>query len=271
MTYPLLGEAPILMPEPARWVAEHRDSILAALVRHDLADPRTVAMVEALSAPWLDEAPDTFRDDWTSSERAGQQNFAPPLEGPASAALTALLDSAREHGLFPTLQRLVADHQPQTIVELGPGAGLLSAELARLCRRLLLLDRSFRSVLLARDRARATASAEVAAAVVDADELCLRPASADAVVSANLVDLLLEPERFLEVAAQALRPGGLLLISTPRPTLHPDCADEQLLVELVEQAGLTIHTVQDGLPWIRQHSPRECQVFLCQLIAAHQR
>jgi SAM-dependent methyltransferase/uncharacterized protein YbaR (Trm112 family) len=267
LAYPVLGGCPILVPDPARWVAEHRDALLATLAAHGLADERTIAVIDALAEPWLDSAPEPFRDDWTAGERRGDGRAPEPVAGPAAAMMAELLCIDEDEGVSARIRSEVSSRAPATIVEIGPGAGLLAAHLSRGCERLALVDRSLRSVLLSLERARAAGRAQVCGVVAEADSLCLRPGSVDLVVAANLLDLLVEPEDFVARAAEGLRSGGALVTCTPHPSLRQG-DPESSLVEAIEDAGLTIETIADGLPWIRPHSPREYQVFLCQLIVA---
>jgi len=267
LAYPVLGGVPILLSEPARWLAQYRDAVVASLAEHGLADEHTMALLGALTEPFRDETPEPFRDDWTKAEWRGETTAPAPIQGPAKAALSELLSITDQHGALMRLSSEVAQRTPRTVLEVGPGAGLLTAQLATCCQRLLIVDHSLRAVLRACDRARASNEASVVGVVLDADALTLRPSCVDVVVSANLLDLLDQPEQFVDTVASGLKSGGALITSTPRPALQGG-ADDELLVELLQDAGLSVVVRHDGLPWLRCHSPREYQVFLCQVLVA---
>jgi SAM-dependent methyltransferase len=115
-------------------------------------------------------------------------------------------------------------------------------------------------------RGRGRRRAEVAAVVLDAERLPLAARRADAIVAAELIDLLAAPERFLAAAANALRPRGRLLLATPDPALGGD--DGGRLRSLLTGGGWRIVAHHRAVPWVRPHTARHYQVYFADVIAA---
>jgi len=113
-------------------------------------------------------------------------------------------------------------------------------------------DLSLRAALRAR-------GAPVAAAVLDAEQLPLRPAAVDTLVAAHLVNLLERPARFFTGAARALARRGRLALSTPAP----DRLDDALA-----EAGFDVCDSRDPVPWVHVHRPRHVQIYSCRAVVA---
>lgn len=258
--YPLLGDVPVLVSNPADYCRGFHDSILAALAEHGLATREAVAVVEAF-AEGSDVEPRRFGDDWTPHERTGD---APPqpVEGPAESVLERLLRAGREEGPATWLARHSA--KAQRVAEIGCGAGERSQALARVAKHLVVADLSLRAVLGARARA-AQGDAEVAAVVAEAEALPFTTGAFDTVVAENVVDLLDAPLDFLVRVRGSLSPGGRALVTTPAPALGGD--DDGVLAELAKRAGLKVGEVRDGLPWLRVNSTRHVETYLVQALA----
>lgn len=259
--YPVLGGVPVLVPEPVRWCGEYREAALAALAERGLAGPREVAVLRAFAAGPAPE-PLRFGDDWTPAEGLG----APPptpVPGPARPLLHELQALEARGGARAWLLAQLGGRRRAggLTVELGCGAGALSAALSARGGRLLVADLSLRAVLAARDRAGA-GRASVAGVVLEAEALPLAGGAARALVAEHLVDLLDEPLAFLEAARAALAPAGRLLLATPDPGLGTGGVGT--LRALARRAGLEVLESADGLPWLRANTPRHLEVYLAQ-------
>ncbi|MCB9662235.1 MAG: methyltransferase domain-containing protein [Polyangiales bacterium] len=259
--YPVVAGVPLLLADPVGYVAEHRAALLAALVEFTELDPLDVATVERWARRRGAVTQRLFDDDFTRDEEAGDQtpvaSFSEAFDGflKDAAVRTPLAELLRLHGR--PLGRTV---------EVGCGAGASSAALAARSDGLVITDRSFRAVLLARDHARRDPHV-VVAAVMDAEQLALRAAASETVVALHLVDVLSDPLAFLEGAHEALAPRGALLLSTPDPALGLQNGPPEILGQLAGEARFQIAGRADHVPWLRVHSARELQVFFVQVMA----
>lgn len=252
--YPVIGGIPFLVPDPAGYMASHRDAILAWLVEGGIATPGCVELVRRLCDEVRGAAAASFADDWTAAEGGAKvAPFASGIDGPLGSGLRDLLGSLGD----PRDVLVEAVDDAWHVVEVGPGAGLLAERLAD--RDLLLVDVSPRALTVARERA-----PNAALAVMEAEMLALAPESVDAIVAANVVDLLAHPLGFIERAAQALAPRGVLVMTTPDPWPWEERRDGA--EELLSHVGLELTRFDDGLPWFREHGPRELQLYLAQLV-----
>jgi SAM-dependent methyltransferase len=254
---PVLDGIPILVDDAAAWCARHRDSILASLVGAGIAvGQEALAVVEAMAAQAPRQTPALFVDDFTPEEAV---DF--PMPGLVDEDVQALLESGRSPLSWLNEQLKSAN----TVVELGPGAGGLSSLIApRAKKRHVIVDQSLRCVLLARSRARVAAGAHadrVRGVVANAEALPFADGSVDTLVAENLVDLLDDPEAFVDEAARVVVAGGTLLLTTPDPGLGGD--DDDVLTDLLTEAGFTIDDVVDGLRWPRVHGPRHVELWTC--------
>jgi SAM-dependent methyltransferase/uncharacterized protein YbaR (Trm112 family) len=257
--YPVLGGAPVVVPSPAEYLAGYRDAALATLAERGRATRAAVAVIDGFAAAAGKREPLAFGDDWV--EREG--DALPPA---ASARFAAFLDEAE--GALDAAILAALPRRRATIVEVGAGAGVLARTLARTegVERLVVADLSLRAVLRAVERAGKRAHAEVAGVVLDAEALPLAPRRADAIVAAELIDLLDAPERFLAGAAAALRPRGRLILATPDPALGGD--DDRRLRAVLAADGWRVIVHVPAVPWIRPHGPRHHQVYFADVLAA---
>ena len=263
LTWPVLGGVPLMLPDPGAYLASYRESVLASLVEHERASSAALKLVDEFSAGYAAE-PMRYADDWTSHESARTE----PVIAAGSSALSifeSLVEEARIHGLQSTVLELLGSQRYDAIVEVGPGAGLVSCVLAQRCDKLVLVDLSLRS-LLCSQRLAAGGGAEVAAVLADVGSLEMASDCASAVVVANVVDLLEEAERFLLGVSRWLVRKGELILTTPDPSLGGDSDDA--LRDMMEALEYKIEETRDGIPWLRVHSARYSQLYWLQALRA---
>ncbi|MCB9647264.1 MAG: class I SAM-dependent methyltransferase [Deltaproteobacteria bacterium] len=258
--YPVLGQVPILVPEPAIYLAEHRDAVLAALAEAGEADLAAVSMVQALVAFAPKVAARPFSDDWVDSEAQGGLPPHPHLDAdrPGHAGLATLLSAHAAHGLAARVQALYRPRPKGAVVELGCGAAPVLAPPPGVTH--VVADLSLRAALTAASRSGA------AGLVADAQALPFRPGRVSTLVALNLVDLLDDVGAFLDGAHHALARGGSLLVATPEPSLG--LGDDEALQDVLQGAGFEISGVEDGVPWLRPHTERHLEVYLTQVVVA---
>lgn len=131
----------------------------------------------------------------------------------AKYAATPIADMA---GYETTLRRvqglLSAD---QNMLEIGCGTGTTAMRLAPFTRHLLATDISAGMIAIAREKLAVEPVPQLSFALADADAPAAGQGEYDAVLALNLLHLVTDLDRALELAMQALRPGGLLISKTP--------------------------------------------------------
>jgi hypothetical protein len=252
----VFGGVPILVDDAVGYVAAHRDAIIAALAR-DGADDLDVAIgiIDAAVAVSGAVEAAAFVDDFTAEEVSG--DAAPALKDDVIAqvcddATTPLSWIFREVGALKA--------KPGVIVEVGPGAGGLSSLLAGIAKKhLIVVDRSLRSVLLSRAKAKAAAigNVRVVGVVGDACALPVADESADVVVAENVIDVVDDADAFVAGVFAALKPGGAFILTTPDPEL-----DGKDVLERLNAAGYVVEDAVDGLRWPRVHSARHVELWM---------
>lgn len=117
--------------------------------------------------------------------------------------------------LLPALVRALRAFAPApvTVLDVGCGAGYVSAEIARLGHRVIGIDLSDRALAAARA---AYAGPTFAKASVYDDWSPLLPVErADVVMAVEVIEHLFSPRRFLLNVQRHLSPGGAVLLTTP--------------------------------------------------------
>ena len=102
----------------------------------------------------------------------------------------------------------------QDVLEIGCGTGTTALRLAPFTRRLLATDVSAGMIAIAREKLAAQSVPQLSFAVADAEEPVAAPGEFDAVLAFNLLHLVTDLDRTLQLAVRALRPGGLLISKT---------------------------------------------------------
>ena len=109
-----------------------------------------------------------------------------------------------------------------TVLDAGCGVGYGTAHVAQLAQRVVGVDVSDEAIAYAREH---YAAPNVEFLVADVLELPFDPRSFDTVCSFEIVEHVPDAERFVAELARVLKPGGRLVLSTPRaedPTVRPD-------------------------------------------------
>ena len=260
LRYPVIGGVPFLVPNVEHYLARHHDAVLASLAEVGLATKDTVERLSDFSKD-VRTCAARFEDDWTDSEvDPSAPRFVVP-QSDVGKCLGDLFAFDRSGGAKARMLQRFSDASPiATSIEIGVGAGNFVHALAECSTRTMIVDISPRAAF------RMRGLPNVAPLVMDAEALAFAPAVADLVVAANLIDLVDAPLSFLTGVADVLRLDGQLLLTTPDP--WPWEGASSLAAALFEHAGLRLESFEDDLPWLRDHGPRELQLFLVQLLSA---
>jgi ubiquinone/menaquinone biosynthesis C-methylase UbiE len=203
-------------------------------------------------------APDTRKARFW--DRIARKYAADPIADLAGYELTlqrvqGLLTMERVKGLL-TME--------QNVLEIGCGTGSTALRLAPFTGRLLAIDVSSAMIAIAREKLAARPLPQLSFAVADADAPMARPGEYDAVLAFNLLHLVTDLDHVLALAAQALRPGGLLIsktacVSEMNPLIrwlaiplmraigkapHVLCFDAEALQAAMVRQGLEIEAVE---------------------------
>lgn len=114
--------------------------------------------------------------------------------------------------LMPRIRELMPQVNGLRVLDLGSGNGYMAAQLAK-HHRVTGIDHAEDGIALAR---RACPTAEFHLMSVYDDLSCITPENGyDVVVCCEVIEHLYSPKRLLDNAFATLRPGGLLILSTP--------------------------------------------------------
>lgn len=124
-------------------------------------------------------------------------------------------------GQLKTIKSMV--NSSQDILDVGSGDGLLAETLLKDANTLTALDISLKRIKRCTKRCQ-----NGYFVVADAEELPFKKESFDCVVASELIEHLIEPEKFLRSSYNALKRGGVLIISTPSGLFYENNLDEIL-------------------------------------------
>lgn len=195
-----------------------------------------------------------------SAQIAGKARFWDRIA--AQYAADPIADMAGYETTLRRVQGLLS--KDQDVLEIGCGTGATALRLAPFTRRLLATDISVGMIAIARERAAANPVPQLSLAVADADSTIAGHGEFDAVLAFNLLHLVTDLDRALELAMQALRPGGLLICKTAciaemNPLIrylaipvmravgkapHVLCFDADALVSAIARQGMNIVSVE---------------------------
>lgn len=128
-------------------------------------------------------------------------------------AADAIADLAGYEATLRRVQGLLSTSHD--VLEIGCGTGSTALRLAPFTRSLLATDVSPAMIDIAHQRLAGQPSPQLRFAVADADALAPGQGLYDAVLAFNVLHLVSDLDAALALAAQALRPGGLLISKTP--------------------------------------------------------
>lgn len=174
----------------------------------------------------------------------------------------AKLDKLNDPGRFDTLKPdvLVAAMRldsPATIIEIGAGTGMFSAELSRRLSpsTVYAVDSSEVMVVWMREHRSEVASGSVTPVLSAEKSVPLDDAIADGVFMINLHHELAEPEAIYAEAYRLVAPGGRILVADWAPTETPQGpplrvrATPEAIAAMLEATGFVDVATHDGLPW----------------------
>ncbi len=139
--------------------------------------------------------------------------IAPLADTSSLAEASPIADMAGYEATLRRVQGLLSTDQD--VLEIGCGTGTTALRLAPFTRRLVATDVSRRMIAIARRKLAAEPVPQLSFAVADADTPVAAPGEYHAVLALNLLHLVTDLDRALALAAQSLRPGGLLISKTP--------------------------------------------------------
>lgn len=114
--------------------------------------------------------------------------------------------------LCSAVLRILRGHKVRTVLDIGCGNGILAKELAGQGMAVTGMDPSESGIENARNL---LPDARFYCLEIGADPAQIQEADFDAVVSTEVIEHLLLPRQLLRLASAKLRPGGLLLLTTP--------------------------------------------------------
>lgn len=140
----------------------------------------------------------------SSSDSAFWSGFA--------AAYDGHIVSREANALIPRMVTHLS--QRASVLDLGCGTGDLALALASSVQRVHAIDFAPGMIQVATAKAAAQGVNNVEFLVHEADELPFAEGTFDAVVMANVLHVMQDPDRALQEAARVLRPGGILVAPT---------------------------------------------------------
>jgi SAM-dependent methyltransferase len=262
--YPVLDGVPILVADLDAYLRDERATILR---RRDLP-------------PWADELLDLSLDDADAEQRRARilATYTAAYPMPPHPLLAPLAE-----GLPALLQKCLATHSPARTagairrgLDAGCATGGFTGLLARHVDLAIGIDLAFDHVRHAREMALATATGKRPSYLVaSANESVFDDGTFDTILAVNILDANHDPRRLLAALGRSLRPGGLLVLTTPFEyttalTELPDRIEEDELLDTLATEYEVIEDADD-VPWHLPVSARHHDVYLVRAIAARKR
>lgn len=264
--YPIVDGVPILLDDVLAYVKEER----AALMRRADLTPRNR---EVLDLPLDDDDEEHLRArdmaSYMTSHHESASSWEPSV-APLAAAFRAFVDES------------LAAHAPKGArlgLDVGSAAGGFTLALARHTAQAVGVELAFDLVRAAREKAAGGAFF----AVATAEELPLERGAFDVALALNLIDAIARPRLVLRRIDACLKPGGLLLLSTPFAYASARTEPEERLLEedlLPFLGGAGAGSLQPGyevlddrarVPWLLPLGPRRFDLFMVRAIAARKK
>ncbi len=196
-----------LLPEIAAQTGVQMESRFGGIIQDELRE-----------IPGLEESePEQINDAdlrWVYDERAMQlpwdlsPGYLAAFARNRGSAYTALR-------VYEVLEKLLPPVEGKRILEVGCGAGILAVELARRGAIATGIEVASRGVLFGSRLARRMDISRASFGVADGEDLPFRDASCDLVISSEVLEHFLRPEKALAEMRRVLKPEGRLLITTP--------------------------------------------------------
>jgi len=175
------------------------------------------------------------------------------------AKLERLNDPERFDTLMPDVMwRAIGSPCPTTIVEIGAGTGLFSAEFTHYAPGAVIHAVDTEPLMLQwmRDHRPEVAEGRIVPVLSTEERVPLADGVADVVVMINLHHELAVPDAIYSEAARILKPGGRLLVvdwaarETPRgPALHIRVTATALETFLMRAGFVDVDVTETELPW----------------------
>jgi ubiquinone/menaquinone biosynthesis C-methylase UbiE len=128
----------------------------------------------------------------------------------------------------------------RTVVDLGTADGLMLKEL----RGRLSPEVRYLGIDWSRDLLRAQEISDVWKLQGDALHVPVRDGAADGVIATAIIEHVEDPERMMREAARILRPGGLLVVTTPAPFMERVASALGILKEAGHHCTLDLHVLR---------------------------
>ena len=262
--YPVLDGIPILVADLDDYIRNERATILR---RRDLP-------------PWADELLDLSLDDADPEQRRARilAAYGAAYPTPPHPLLAPLAE-----GLPAFLQKCLATHGPaprpgviRRGLDAGCATGGFTGLLARHVDLAVGIDLAFDHVRRARELAMPIAAGtRPSFLVASADEPIFDGGTFDAILAVNILDATRDPHRLLGALGHTLRPGGLLVLTTPfeYATALTELQDRIEEDELLETLAVDYEVIEDAddVPWHLPVSARHHDVYFVRAIAARKR
>ncbi len=303
-SYPVLCGIAILMPDAVPYLQRNYKTILAVSVENDLApSPAMLGYLHSIGAH-IESTPrsQTGEDNMRalgSYLRAHYDQDSPTLANlPPEHLLAGFLQNYRKHDLYHTLLAMFEPYlsSGSKIIDLGCHVGRLTRDLAGRGHSVVGVDISFAAAFVARRAVRgwpfslneyeyfsdsvrrekrkldlpALTNGEVM--VASATQLPFKPATFQAVICANLIDVLPEPIALLREIQTLLNTNGIVGLSTPyhngagQAALRWQGGRSMMSTSQALRWRIGHHfeilSEQDWVPWVLGDHERRLQVYL---------
>jgi SAM-dependent methyltransferase len=260
--FPVIDGLPILVADLPAYLADQRASILR---RRDLPEWAQTLLDLPLGEGDAERAAEHASATWQTAHWETPAPELAEIARPFPALVGALLDRHLPRG----------GRRRRLGLDAGAGAGAFTLALARRMDVAVGLELHFATARAARERVRRQRDGRRATFVVaDAENPPFPEGAFDVVLALNLLDVVAHPTRVFAALDRCLRPGGLLVVTTPfayteaRTVLAEQLDEAELLALLDDYEILDDHP---RVPWHVPIDDRHHHVFLVRALAARRR